>query len=118
MACEWTDTRVAGSIDGYSVATFGGKSVGHVAGESSVALVVESGTWPRKRWRPLPKQFASVDEQKKCVLVQFSREMLVRSPKLKPVDDEAVASWWGLDSHQRAAGFACLRRSFAQRLCC
>jgi hypothetical protein len=42
----------------------------------------------------------SVDEEKSCVLIQVSKEMLAMSPKLKqgvPVDDQAVASWWGVD---------------------
>ena len=88
------------SIDGYRVTTTEGKTVGHVAGESESAIVVEWGTWPRKTWRALPKQFASVQEDTSSVLMQTSKEMLVSSPKLKhpmPVDDEEIASWWGLD---------------------
>jgi len=33
-------------------------------------------------------------------VMQVSKEMLAKSPKLEPgapVDDSAVASWWGLD---------------------
>lgn len=89
-----------GSISGYRVATNDGKTVGHVAGESAAALVVECGAWPRKAWRALPKRYASVKEEERCVMMQVSREMLAQSPRLKqgaPVDDEAVASWWGLD---------------------
>ncbi len=89
-----------GSIDGYRVVSHEGKLVGHVAGESEMALVVECGTWPRKAWRALPKRYASVKGDEPCVLMQVSKEMLAQSPKLKqdvPVDDEAVASWWGLD---------------------
>ena len=88
------------SINGYRVTTTEGKTVGHVAGESESAIVVECGTWPRKTWRALPKQFASVQEDTSSVLMQTSKEMLVSSPKLKhpmPVDDEEIASWWGLD---------------------
>lgn len=87
-------------MHGYRVMTTEGKTVGHVAGESAAALVVECGTWPRKTWRALPKQFTSVDEEKSCVLMQVSKETLAMSPKLKqgaPVDDQAVASWWGVD---------------------
>ena len=89
-----------GSIYGYRVVTTEGKTVGHVAGESERALVVECGAWPRKVWRALPKANASVREEERCVVMQVSREILAQSPKLKrgvPVDDEAVASWWALD---------------------
>jgi hypothetical protein len=88
------------AIHGYRVVTSQGKTVGHVAGESEASLVVECGSWPRKMWRALPRQFVSVDEEKSCVLIQVSKEMLAMSPKLKqgvPVDDQAVASWWGVD---------------------
>jgi hypothetical protein len=88
------------NIQGYPVVTTERETAGHVAGESQAALVVECGQWPRKAWHALPKQYASVDEEEGCVLMQVSKEMLVQSPKLKhgvPVDDEAVASWWGLD---------------------
>ena len=87
-------------IHGYRVVTNEGKTVGHVSGESGAAFVVACGTWPRKWWRALPKQFASVDEEKSCLVMQVSTETLALSPTLKqgvPVDDEAVASWWGLD---------------------
>jgi len=88
------------SIDGYRVVTTEGKTIGHVAGESERALIVECGTWPRKGWRALPKAHASVKEEERCVMMQVSKEILAQSPKLKqgvPVDDEAVASWWALD---------------------
>jgi len=91
---------VVDKTHGYDVVTTEGKTVGHVADESEAAFVVEGGTWPRKTLRALPKQFASVDEKKRCVLIQVSRELLAKSPKLKqgaPVDDDAWASWWGLD---------------------
>jgi hypothetical protein len=84
----------------YHVVTMEGKTVGRVAGESKAAFVVECGTWPRKTWRALPKQFASVDKEESCVRMQVSKEILARSPRLKQdvaVDDEAVTSWWGLD---------------------
>ena len=87
-------------IHGYPVVTNEGKTVGHVAEETEAALVVECGSWPRRTLRALPKQFASVDEEKGCVVMQVSKEMLAMSPKLKhdaPLDDQAVASWWGLD---------------------
>jgi len=89
-----------GNIHGYRVVTTEGKTVGRVVGESEAALVVECGTWPRKAWRALPKRYASVKDEETCVLMQASKEMLGQAPKLKqgvPVDDEAVASWWGLD---------------------
>ena len=88
------------NIHGYRVVTNEGKTVGHVAGESDAALVVVCGSWPRKTWHALPRQFVSVDEEKSSVLIEVSREMLAISPKLKqgaPVDDQAVVSWWGLD---------------------
>jgi len=87
-------------IDGYRVVTHEGKLVGHIAGESLMAFVVESGTWPRKARHALPQRYAAVNEDERSVLMQVSKEMLEQSPKLKqgvPVDDEAVASWWGLD---------------------
>jgi hypothetical protein len=89
-----------GAIQGYRVVTPEGKTVGHVAGESEVALVVECGTWPRKARHALPKRYASVKTEERCVLMQVSNEILAQSPKLKqdvPVDHEAVVSWWGLD---------------------
>jgi hypothetical protein len=89
-----------GDIDGYRVVTNEGKLVGHIAGESSIAFVVERGMWPRKARHALPQRYAAVKEDERCVLMQVSKEMLEKSPKLKegvPVDDEAVASWWGLD---------------------
>jgi hypothetical protein len=76
-----------------------GKTFGYVAGESEAALIVECGTWPRKAWRALPKRYAVATEER-SVMMQVSKEMLVQSPKLKqgePVDEAAVASWWGLD---------------------
>jgi hypothetical protein len=88
------------NIHGYRVVTTEGKTVGHVAGKSELALVVESGTWPRKARRALPKAHTSVKEEERCVVMQVSKEILAQSPKLKhgaPVDDEAVASWWALD---------------------
>ena len=87
------------NIHGYRVETNEGKRVGHIAGESDAAFVIECGAWPRKTWRALPKQFGSVDEHKRSVLLDVSREMLAMSPRLKqdaPVDDDAVSSWWGL----------------------
>lgn len=87
-------------IHSYRVVTTEGKVVGHIAGESERALVVESGTWPRKTWHALPKAHASVDEGERQVVMGVSKEILARSPKLKhgaPVDDEEVASWWALD---------------------
>jgi hypothetical protein len=88
------------NIHGYRVVTSEGKLVGQVAGESEAAVVVECGSWPRKVWRALPRQFVSVDEHTSSVLIQVSSEMLAMSPKLKqgvPVDDQTVASWWGVD---------------------
>jgi hypothetical protein len=88
------------NIHGYRVVTTEGKTVGRVAGESEVALVVECGTWPRKAWRALPRAHASVKEEERCVVMEVSKEILAQSPKLKqgaPVDDEAVTSWWALD---------------------
>jgi hypothetical protein len=89
---------VAG-IQGYRVVTAEGKRVGRVAGESASALVVRCGLWPR-RWRALPWQYAAIDEEDGCVLMQVSKELLAKSPKVKPgtpIDDRTVASWWGLD---------------------
>jgi hypothetical protein len=88
------------NIHGYRVVTTEGKTVGHVAGESERVLVVERGTWPRKAWRAIPKASASVNPDERRVVIQVSKDILMKSPKLKhgaPVDDEAVASWWGLD---------------------
>jgi hypothetical protein len=89
-----------GNIDGYRVVTQEGKRVGHIAGESRAALVVECGTWPRRTLRALPRRYASVNEEEGRVVTQVSKEFLARSPRLKqgtPVDDQAVASWWNLD---------------------
>jgi hypothetical protein len=47
----------------------------------------------------LPKRYA-VETEERSVMMQVSKEMLAQSPKLKrgePVDEEAVAAWWGLD---------------------
>jgi hypothetical protein len=87
-------------IEGYRVMTTEGKRIGHVAGETERALVVECGTWPRKAWHALPRAYASVNEEERSVMMQVSKEILAKSPRLKqgaPVDDEAVASWWALD---------------------
>jgi len=89
-----------GNMHGYRVVTQERKTVGRIAGESELALVVECGTWPRKSWHALPKRYASVNEEEGCVVVQVSKEILSHSPKLKhgePVDDEAVTSWWALE---------------------
>lgn len=43
---------------------------------------------------------ASWPRNTRAVKMQVSKEMLAKSPKLEPgapVDDLAVASWWGLD---------------------
>lgn len=87
-------------IDGYRVVTTEGKSVGRVAAESERAFVVERGTGPWKAWRAIPKASASVDSEERRVVIQVSKAILMQSPKLTqgaPVDDDAVASWWGLD---------------------
>jgi hypothetical protein len=87
-------------IDGYRVVTTEGKSVGRVAGESERALVVERGTWPWKAWRAIPKASTSVDPDERRVVIQVSKDIVMQSPKLRqgaPVDDDAVAAWWGLD---------------------
>jgi hypothetical protein len=87
------------NLQGFRVVTQEGKTVGYVARESETALIVECGTWPRKAWRALPKRYAVTTEER-SVMMQVSKQMLVQSPKLKqsePVDDAAVASWWGLD---------------------
>jgi hypothetical protein len=88
------------NIHGYCVVTTEGRTVGHIAGESERALIVECGTWPRKVRHALPKAHASVKEEERCVVMQVSKEILAQSPKLKQgaaVDDKAVASWWALD---------------------
>jgi hypothetical protein len=90
---------VAG-IEGFRVQTTEGKTVGHVTAESDRAWVVHCGGWPRKRWRALPKEFTSIDEDGGSVTMLVSKETLVMSPKLKPgapVDELAMASWWALD---------------------
>ena len=87
-------------IHSYPVVTIEGKTVGHIAGESERALVIECGIWPRKSWHALPKDHASVEEDERRVVMQVSQEILARSPKMKhgaPVDDDEVASWWALD---------------------
>lgn len=84
---------------GYPVVTAEGKKIGRVAGQSEAALVVERGTWPRKTWQALPKRFASIDQKKRRVVMQVSKGMLAMSPKLQkdvPLDDEDMASWWGI----------------------
>lgn len=89
-----------GNIHGYRVVTQERKTVGQVAGESQVALVVECGTWPRKTLHALPKGYATVNEDECCVVMQVSKEFLSQSPALKqgePVDDKAIATWWNLD---------------------
>jgi hypothetical protein len=86
--------------EGYRVLTTEGKTVGRVAGESEAAYVVECGSWPRKSLRTLPRRFASVDAESSALVMQVSKEIFTSSPKLSPgspVDDQAVASWWGLD---------------------
>jgi hypothetical protein len=88
-----------GNLQGRRVVTQEGKAVGYVKAESEATLVVECGTWPRKAWRALPKRYAVATEER-SVMMQVSKEMLAQSPKLKqgePLDEEAVASWWGLD---------------------
>jgi hypothetical protein len=87
------------NLQGFRIVTQEGKTVGYVAGKCETALIVECGTWPRKAWRALPKRYAVTTEER-SVMMQVSKQMLVQSPKLKksePVDDAAVASWWGLD---------------------
>lgn len=99
-ACGRRKTHLVANINGYRVVTTEGKRVGHVAGETERALVVEWGTWPRKAWHALPRAHASIKEEERCVIMQVSKEFLAKSPSLKqgaPVDDKAVASWWALD---------------------
>jgi hypothetical protein len=87
-------------IDGYQVVTTEGKSVGRVAAESERVFIVEHGTGPWKAWRAIPKASASVNPDERRVVIQVSKNILMQSPKLKqgaPIDDDAVASWWGLD---------------------
>ena len=95
-----SQARRMAALDGYRVMTIEGKTVGRVAGESESMLLVQRGLWPRKFWHALPRRYASIDNEKGSVLIQVSREILVKSPKLKrgiPVDERAVAVWWGLD---------------------
>ena len=94
------NTRAVSSNDKYRVLTTEGKTVGHVAGESEGAFVVECGAWPRKTLHALPRQLTSAGDDGGSLVMQVSKEMLAKSPKLEPgapVDDSAVASWWGLD---------------------
>jgi hypothetical protein len=87
------------SIHGYRVVTHDGRTIGTIAGESDAALVVKCGRWPRKVLRALPRRYASIQDDQQRVLVQVSRHDLSRSPQLRrhaPVDDGAVASWWGI----------------------
>ena len=93
-------TRAVSSSCNYRVLTTEGKTVGHVAGESEGAFVVECGAWPRKTLHALPRQLTHAGDEVGSLVMQVSKEMLAESPKLKPgapVDDLAVASWWGLD---------------------
>ena len=88
------------NLHGYRVVTTEGKTVGRVAGESELALVVRYGSWPRRAFRALPKSQISIKEEEHWVVTPVSKEFLAQSPKLKrsaPVDDAAVASWWALD---------------------
>ena len=94
------DTRAVNSDSKYRVLTTEGKTVGHVAGESEGAFVVECGAWPRKTLHALPRQLTTAGDEGGSLVMQVSKEMLAKSPKLEPgapVDDLAVASWWGLD---------------------
>lgn len=61
---------------------------------------MECGAWPRKTLHALPRQLTSAGDEGGSLVMQVSKEMLAKSPKLEPgapVDDLAVASWWGLD---------------------
>jgi hypothetical protein len=94
------NTRAVTSNGTYRVLTTEGKTVGHVAGESERAFVVECGAWPRKTLHALPRKLTSVGDEGGSLVMQVSKEMLAKSPKLEPgapVDDQAVASWWDLD---------------------
>lgn len=88
------------SFDGYPVMTTEDQTVGHVVAESELAWLVECGLL-RKRCHALPKQFASIDQEEGFVRMHgLSKEMLAESPKLKreaPLDDFAIAAWWGID---------------------
>ena len=94
------NTCAVNSDSKYRVLTTEGKTVGHVAGESEGAFVVECGAWPRKTLHALPRQLTTAGDEGGSLVMQVSKEMLAKSPKLEPgapVDDLAVASWWGLD---------------------
>jgi hypothetical protein len=70
-------------IDGYRVVTTEGKTIGRVAGESQLALVVECGNWPRKVWHALPKAHASVKEEERRIIPHFRRDLSVTCPILR-----------------------------------
>jgi hypothetical protein len=84
---------------GYRVTSSDGRRVGRVAAESEGSLVVESGRWPFRRWRALPKRQTLVRQDESRVLLEVSKQYFSMSPKLRrhaPINDESVASWWGI----------------------
>jgi hypothetical protein len=87
-------------VNGYRVITYNDEPVGEIVEESENMLVVECGHWPRKIRHALPKRYASVDESTRSVRMQLSKELLASSPRLapnQPIDERAVAGYFGLD---------------------
>jgi hypothetical protein len=98
-SARFGDALAVSGVLGYRVTSSDGRSVGRVAVESEGSLVVESGLWPFKSWRALPKRHTLVRQDESGVSIQVSKHYFGMSPKLRrhaPINDESVESWWGI----------------------
>lgn len=83
-------------MEGYTVFTVDDKKVGRISAVTSDFFVVEHGTLLRSRL-PLPKSFASVDDDMHCVWAGVSKQVLCAAPKVArdgTIDERAVSSFY------------------------
>lgn len=86
-------------MEGYAVVTTDDKRVGHVVGMEGDYYIVESGSVLGKSRHPVPKEYATVDATRECVLIRISTEVLRGAPKLGRdgrFDETAAADYYGL----------------------
>jgi hypothetical protein len=86
-------------MEGYDVVTFDGKRVGKIAGVAGDFYILERGK-VRKTRAPLPKRFASVDEDMHAVRAGISSQVLLAAPRVGrdgTIDEGAVSAFWEVD---------------------
>ena len=84
-------------MEGYTVVTSDEEKVGQVVGEIGDNLIVEHGTVFKSR-RPLPRAFATIDDEERVVRATVSKSIFEDAPKIDDdqLDEAEVARHYGL----------------------